>query len=103
VRSNPLPTLIGPRKGLTAAHCLDGVSASATRFVPGASLSSPEYTLAVARLKMHPSYDSANITNDVGLVTLAADAPVASLPLLQSTDASWVGRKWVSSFAPFTL
>ena len=84
-------TLIGPRKVLTAAHCLEDPTASQMHFVIGARLSSPDYTLNVASIKQHPSYNSSTITNDVGLVTLSQDAPIASLDVNKSMDSSWVG------------
>jgi secreted trypsin-like serine protease len=86
-------TLIGPRKVLTAAHCLEGVAASEMRFVIGADVASPEYTLGVLSLKIHPSYDSTNITNDVGIVTLSKDAPIAPLGVNTHMDSSWVGTQ----------
>jgi V8-like Glu-specific endopeptidase len=41
-------TLIGPRKVLTAAHCVYGRSAAAMRFVVGSSLSGAQAVLGVA-------------------------------------------------------
>src|SRR5262245_28872753 len=50
-------TLIAPRKVVTAAHCLQQVSASALKFVIGPSVSSAQTTLSVASIKPHPQYD----------------------------------------------
>jgi secreted trypsin-like serine protease len=86
-------TLIAPRKVVTAAHCAQGVSASGMKFVLGASISSPQASLQVATLKAHPSFSSSSLTNDIALVTLAADAPVAPLVVLTEMDSSFVGRK----------
>ncbi len=86
-------TLIAPRKVVTAAHCTKGVSASGLRFVLGASIASPEASLAVASVKPHPSFSSSSLANDIGLVTLAADAPVAPLGVLGAMDSSFVGKK----------
>lgn len=86
-------TLIGPRKVLTAAHCLQDVSATDLNFVIGARLSSPEYTLSVSSIKPHPAFDPYDVVNDVGLVTLSSDAPIDSLGVLSKMDSSWVGTK----------
>jgi hypothetical protein len=88
-------TLIGPRKVVTAAHCLQGVSASALHFVLGASLSSPQSNLAVSSIAPHPQYDDSQLTDDVGYLTLSQDAPVAPMPILSGMDGSWVGKDLV--------
>ncbi len=85
-------TVIGPRTLLSAAHCLDGVSARSLQFVIGKDASSPEYVLDIADLRPHPSYDPDRASNDIGLLTLAEEAPVEPLPVLERRmDASWVG------------
>ncbi len=86
-------TLIEPRKVLTAAHCLTGKSASYMRFVIGPSVSSAQAVLRVKSLLPHPSYNSYNTTNDIGLVILAQDAPVTPMRVLTTPmTSSWVGR-----------
>lgn len=84
-------TLIGPRKVLTAAHCVHGFSATAMRFVIGPDIWSPQHTLRVAAVQAHPNYNANTIANDIGFLTLSADAPIAPLPVLASMGSSWVG------------
>ncbi|MBI5510142.1 MAG: trypsin-like serine protease [Deltaproteobacteria bacterium] len=84
-------TLIGPRKVLTAAHCLVGVLAAQMQFVFGADAALPDDTRDVAGIEPHPGFDLRQITNDIGIVTLAADAPVAPLGVNPSMDDSWIG------------
>ena len=84
-------TLVGPRKVLTAAHCLQGVTASQLQFRIGANAFSPAHIVSVSRIKSHPDFDMESITNDIGLVTLRTDAPATPLKLLAEMDESWVG------------
>ncbi len=86
-------TLIDKRKVLTAAHCVSGFSASKMKFVIGKSLGSIEHSLVVASAKAHPSWDSQALRNDVGLLTLAQDAPIAPLGINRSGMSSWVGKQ----------
>ncbi|MBK7580612.1 MAG: trypsin-like serine protease [Myxococcales bacterium] len=86
-------TLVAARTVLTAAHCLEDVSAASLKFVIEPSLSSPKTVVAVTAISAHPAYDSAKIENDIGYVTLAADAPVAPIEILPEMDQSWVGQK----------
>ncbi len=85
-------TVIGPRKVVTAAHCLDGISAGSIRFTLGANVSQPTAVLRVASVQKHPSYDAYNIRNDIGVLTLSQDAPVEPMPVVTAMDSSWVGR-----------
>jgi hypothetical protein len=86
-------TLIGPRTVVTAAHCVDGVSPSQLEFVIGSNIAAPEAVLTVKSAQTHPSWSSSALRNDIGLITLAADAPVAPLPVLTHMDASWIGTQ----------
>lgn len=94
-------TLIAPRKLLTAAHCLQGVAAARVKFVIGQNAMSPERVLDAKRLVPHPGYSLETVpgygdvvSNDVGLVLLAQDAPanVAPVPLGPALDDSLLGR-----------
>jgi hypothetical protein len=84
-------TVVGPRKVLTAAHCVQGFQASRMRFVIGPSISSPVATLAVSSMQAHPAYNEWNIQNDIALVHLSQDAPVAPMGVVGHMDGSWVG------------
>jgi secreted trypsin-like serine protease len=88
-------TLVAPRKVLTAAHCLVGVSASELRFVIGPTISSPEAIVAVASVTPHPSYDDYKLSDDIGYATLTKDAPVAPMKIIPALDGSWVGKPLV--------
>ena len=88
-------TLISARRVVTAAHCLEGVSASSLRFVIGASVGQPEATLKVSSVTPHPNYNPSSLKNDIGYVDLAQNAPVAPMPVLPSMDSSFVGQEFV--------
>jgi hypothetical protein len=84
-------TLIGPRMVLTAAHCVDGFSASRLKFVIGEDLINRDYILDVVDAVAHPDWNSYALRNDIGYLVLAENAPIAPLPILEHMDASWVG------------
>ena len=86
-------TLVGPRTVLTAAHCLTGVTAASLKFVIGASIWSAQAAVSVQSITAHPDYDDVKLVNDVGFLTLGADAPVAPMKILPTMDSSWVGRQ----------
>lgn len=88
-------TVVAPRLVVTAAHCLVGVSASSLRFVLGARVSQPTASIKVASIEAHPNYDDNALTNDIGVVRLASDAPVTPVKMLRSMDSSWIGRELV--------
>src|SRR5690606_6598664 len=61
----------------------------------GASVSSPDHVIGVASVTYHPSYSGSSLQNDIGYVTLTADAPVEPMKLSPSMDASWVGKELI--------
>ena len=83
-------TVVARRTVVTAAHCLEGLRASSIRFALGPNGFAPQASLRVARAVPHPQYDRRRLTNDIGVLVLAEDAPVA---LNASMDRSWVGRE----------
>lgn len=87
-------TVIAPRVVVTAAHCLaePGTTASGIRFALGADANNPSSVLRVKRIQFHPSYDDQQIKNDIGVVILSADAPVAPVPVNTAMSSSWVGK-----------
>lgn len=83
-------TLIAPRKVLTAGHCATG-QAMADAIGIGASDQQIDQEIAVVSSTPHPQYDANTLANDVAVVTLAEDAPIAPAVLNQAMDDSWVG------------
>jgi hypothetical protein len=83
-------TVIAKRTVLTAAHCLKPYHRRPIKFMLGSSYSSPTAVIGVAALKAHPSYSPNH--NDIGIVTLASDAPVTPMKILPSLDPSWLGK-----------
>ena len=71
-------TLVGPRKVITAAHCLYDTSWEDGELVVGSmgggALSSMDSVIGVVKsYEIHPAYDSDLILNDIGVITLEAD------------------------------
>jgi len=85
-------TLIGPRQVVTAAHCVHSFSpVSRLHFVIGTEVTRPEAVLDVVATAAHPGYRPDRLADDIGLVTLADDAPVAPMPVLARLAPSLVG------------
>ena len=84
-------TLIAPRKVLTAGHCVSGFSASRMQFVIGPRIDQAQYVIDAASIQAHPYYNGSSITNDIGLVILKQDAPIAPLGINTASMNSWKG------------
>lgn len=88
-------TLIEPRKVLTAGHCVEGARIPDLSFVLGSKVtnSQGQTTLKAADAYPHPGFNHSTIEDDIGLVILTHDAPVAPMGVVTSMDSSWVGEK----------
>jgi len=82
-------TVIGPRTVLTAGHCVvfmgRTLSASEIRFGQGAAAGGGTGLMAVSAVTPHPSYSDAGgmLVNDLALLTLNTDVPLAAAPLYE--------------------
>jgi len=85
-------TLVAPRSVLTAGHCVDGQDASQFTFGIGASQDQLDTELSVVGAVQHPQFDMQQLVNDVAVVTLGEDAPIAPMPMNPSMDQSWIGK-----------
>jgi V8-like Glu-specific endopeptidase len=87
-------TLIAPRVLLTAAHCVENADAPqvlSVVFAPETARALPAERVRAVEGRVHPAWRAGE--NDIGVLILAQDAPVAPVPLLGSTlSADLVGR-----------
>ena len=89
-------TLVGPRKVLTAAHCIDRVAPSSLSFTLGTRIDAPVEVIPVERGVMHPHYRRETLENDVAYLVLShAPTTAAPMPLVEHIDASFIGRELV--------
>lgn len=71
-------TLVGPQQVLTAAHCVDFLSASNIDVLVGSqSLTAGGQRMAVTKKVIHPQWDPVQIIFDVAVLTLSA--PVSGI------------------------
>ncbi|MBT8494390.1 MAG: serine protease [Deltaproteobacteria bacterium] len=88
-------TVIAPKKLLTAAHCVDGISASGLQFVIGPSLGNVQSVVAVESVTPHPGYNPSTIANDIAFVTLKTPAPVEPMPVVTALGPNNVGDELI--------
>lgn len=89
-------SLISTQWVLTAAHCVDGTSASSFRITLGdhnvSTNEGTEQTFNVTQIIMHPSYNSNTQDNDLALMKLSGTATlnsrVQTIPLATSSDSA---------------
>ena len=94
-------TLIGPRKIVTAAHCVLDFPFGSVKFVLGPKVRQPDFVLDVIRMEQHPQFRMNDnpgegeefVINDVAIGTLATDAPVEPMQLNTGMDETWVDRE----------
>ncbi|REL26756.1 hypothetical protein DXX93_09325 [Thalassotalea euphylliae] len=94
-------SFLGSKWVLTASHCVDGETTDSFKVNVG------EYDLAngaqnaisVARIYMHPLYDSVALNNDVALIELtqAVNAPAISISSSITTDNAAVDHQTVTA------
>ncbi|MFL5357858.1 S1 family peptidase [Archangium sp.] len=87
-------TLVAPRVVLTAAHCVESPDVSqvlSVVFSPEPARALPAERVRVLEGRLHPAFNA--VENDIGVLILAGDAPVAPVPLSGRTlPADVVGR-----------
>ncbi|NVB37639.1 trypsin-like serine protease [Pseudenhygromyxa sp. WMMC2535] len=93
-------TLISDEVVMTAAHCCDGMSANGALvyFGEGPAHDGTSWTgdlFLLSEMLMHPSYNSAQLNNDICLLRLASPntdvTPIPHLPAAQGVTSSDVG------------
>jgi hypothetical protein len=75
-------TLVSPRVVLTAAHCVESPDVSqvlSVVFAPEPARALPTERVRVLEGRVHPAFSPGK--NDIGVLLLAEDAPVAPMPL----------------------
>jgi secreted trypsin-like serine protease len=86
-------TLIHPRFVLTAAHCLEGATAADMEVLMGTSVLDREsgQRFAIAKLHIHPQYNSLNFKNDIGLIEL--QNPAEGYPIVPLGNVPFAGSE----------
>jgi hypothetical protein len=75
-------TLVAPRVVLTAAHCVENLDLPqvlSVVFAPEAAQALPTESVRVIEGRLHPAWRPG--VNDIGVLILAEDAPIAPVPL----------------------
>lgn len=88
-------TLIRPNAVLTAAHCLRTTDPRSLQFTLGANVGEATATIPVIDGRAHPDFDTTTLVNDIAIVTLAHDAPVAPMRVNDGSDSSLAGRELI--------
>jgi secreted trypsin-like serine protease len=85
-------TIIAPRAVVTAAHCLIG---SAPKYVLVGPDPHSAMLIATVAAILDPSFVRTTLSNDVGILILATDAPVPAADLADSAEAPQAGDQLV--------
>jgi hypothetical protein len=86
-------TLVAPRSVITAGHCVDGQDPTQFTFGIGATQDQLDSQISVVAGVAHPQFDMQQLVNDVAVITLGEDAPIAPMPMNPSMDQSWIGKQ----------
>jgi secreted trypsin-like serine protease len=92
-------TIVDERVYLTAAHCIESLNPNDYLVIGGTDLYSddPDYTINVEAVHIHPSYDPESTLNDIGVVELSTDSPVAPYRWHESNDDEYdVGNRFTA-------
>jgi secreted trypsin-like serine protease len=87
-------TLVDTRVVVTAGHCVWGnLGTLQVFFGINANNLNSGTTVDVDSYEPHPSFNPYALSDDIGVIVLDADAPVAAAPILPTGvfDASWIG------------
>jgi MYXO-CTERM domain-containing protein len=80
-------TLIDKRVFLTAAHCIESLSATGYEVDGGTrAWDSPEWIIKASSVHRHPQYNEQSLDHDIGIVILKSDAPVKPYRWLSTND-----------------
>ena len=87
-------TLVDTRLVVTAGHCVYGIYGTMEVFFGiNANNQATGTTVAVDSYQPHPSFNYYSLANDIGVIELAEDAPVAPVSMLADGifDNGWIG------------
>jgi len=83
-------TLVAPTLVLTAAHCVYLIPASELQVLTGATVASPEQTIAVTSAVAYPTYDgeAEGLTGGVDLAVVTLATPLTVSPIAVNTSTT---------------
>lgn len=106
-------SVIQPNWVLTAAHCVEGMSASDLWIFAGQNLlNQPAEIIAVSSIRIHPSWTPSTFQNDIALLRLTRAVNTSLVPIVRSsqtglfpagTPATVTGWGALSSGGPYPM